>query len=191
MSSANKRRPNRGGAALAIAMAAAALVQAHTASAQAIPGTPPPGWPELIRCAGLGDYEQELSCYREAMRRAGFSPDPAAVASDRRRKFGLTLPRLGSRDARPKEDRAAAPAAAGRLPDIEDEVVVTLARVSFMPPANRFLVVTSEGAVWEQIDNEPMDGLKPGQSITIRRTRMGGYFCRIDKHRSARCSRAN
>jgi hypothetical protein len=177
------------GARSGLGLAAALIVLAlpDLGAAQPAPSTAPPGWPELLRCAAMTDAEEELACYRQAMRAAGFSPSPAAVAADRRRRFGAPFPRLGGWGGAPTAER---PGAAGREAAEDDEVSVTLVRVSFTPPGNRFLVVTEDGAVWEQIDNEPLPQLRRGQTVVIRRTGMGGYFCRLDKHHSARCARA-
>jgi hypothetical protein len=75
-------------------------------------------------------------------------------------------------------------------PEDENHVFVTIERVAIMPPLNRLLMVTSDGGVWEQSDNETVAPMpKGGQSLEIRKNMFGGYLCIFDKHQGVRCAR--
>jgi hypothetical protein len=172
-------------AALVVAGASAAVAQ------EAAPAGPPPSWESLIPCAQKSDPAEGFRCFQQALRAAGYAPNPVAVAADKRRSFGLQLPKvhLGRReDAKP----AAAPRAPAAAPEPEraDEVAVTLEQVALTPPLNRLLLVTTEGAVWQQTDNDTVAPLpRPGQTMTVIKGSIDGFFCRFDKRTKVRCRR--
>jgi hypothetical protein len=197
--------------ARAILAAAAALAAATGAMAQE---KAPPAWDTLVRCAEMTDPVEELACYRSAMRAAGYAPSVAS-AEQRRKKFGLSMPnptnllrrapkekasppvQTAAQEAAPKtkapsqpKNEADSKLAAVAPSDDENLITVTLAEVATLPPANKLLIVTNDGAVWEQTDSEPVRPFpKSGQTMQIRRTSFGGYFCRFDKNNSVRCIR--
>ncbi len=186
-----------------VAAALAAMVSAAPALAQqnGAPPGPPPSWESLIPCAQKADAAEGFRCYQAAMRAAGYSPNPATVAADRRKTFGLSLPSFHGHKAEPgaeaksaraeRHGSAAAPAPAAEETD-ENRVSVTLERVALMPPLNRLLIVTSEGAIWEQTDNETVAPLpKPGQQMTVLKGAIDGFFCQFDKRTRVRCRRTH
>ncbi len=187
----------KGALAACLILGAAASAAAQPASA---PAGPPPSWDSLIPCAQKSDAVEGFRCYQAAMRAAGYAPNPQVVAADRRRLFGLTLPKLGGpkHEAAPESALASqhpgAAAAASPPPEEEDQdrVTVTLDQVALIPPANRLLMVTTEGAVWLQTDNEIVAPLpKSGQSMSVVRGSIGGFFCRFDKRTQVRCKRTH
>ncbi len=182
---------------LSAILALAPLAVAH---AQDKPNGPPPGWGALMRCAAMSDGDAELSCYRAAMKDAGFVAGPSVAAAEHRRRFGLAMPSLNLLKHAPKE-RAAAAAKAGRSAQVGDQAVaevdedlltVEIDEVSLIPPWNKLLLVTTDGAVWVQLDTESVNPRpKKGQTIQIRRTRFGGYFCKFDRVTAVRCNRTH
>jgi len=165
-----------------------------------IPAGPPPAWDSLIPCAQKSDPAEGFRCYQAAMRAAGYAPNPQVVAADRRRTFGLTLPKLGGRkheatsEARAARQEPGASRAASPAPEeeVQDRVTVTLDQVAVMPPANRLLMVTTEGAVWLQTDNEIVAPLpRAGQTMSLIRGSIDGFFCRFDKRTQVRCKRTH
>ena len=81
-------------------------------------------------------------------------------------------------------------AAASEAVEDGDRITVQLAQVALIPPAKKLLLVTADGAIWEQLDSEPVHPTpKPGESMQIRRNSFGGYFCKFDKYTSVRCER--
>lgn len=170
------------------------------------PSGPPPSWESLIPCAQKADPKEGFACYQAAMRAAGYSPNPEIAAAEKRRKFGLNVPtpfkhkekpaaEVAQAGSRPAEAPApgAAPASAAASPaEEEGKVTVQLSQVALIPPQNRLLLVTAEGAIWEQTDDEVVTPRpKPGQTIQIERNGFGGYFCRFDKFTKVRCTRTH
>jgi hypothetical protein len=180
-----------------VVFGASALAQQTSPAASPAPGTPP-SWETLVRCAGMADQDARLSCYDAAMRAAGYSPKPAEVAAEKRKRFGLSFPKIGAikKEARQEGAQAAAPAGApapsepAKTEEDEGRVTVTLDDVAILQPSKHLLLFTTDGAIWAQTDNETVAPLpKSGQTITIRRNAFGGYFCQFDKRTAVRCER--
>ncbi len=189
-------------AAMAASLALGGAAFAQDAATQHVS----PAWDTLVRCAEMTNDEAQLACYNTAMRQAGYAPKPetvAAASAERHRRFGLSLPSINLRKKHSSEEgaqAAAATAPAQAAPETEaspqapaedeNHVTVTLNQVIRTPPLNRFLFITSEGAIWEQKDDETIaPAPKPGQKMVIRRGRIGGFFCAFDKRNAARCER--
>ena len=152
----------------------------------------PPSWDTLVKCAEKGDPNEELACYRAAMKAAGYAPT-AEEQTQRRRKFGLSLPSLGGAKHESKTARAAAaPQAGAPAEDNDAKVTVEIETMALIPPANKMMLVTRDGAIWQQLDTESVTPLpKPGQTFEIERNKFGGYFCKFDKFTKVRCLRTH
>ncbi len=179
-----------------IAMATAAAVLGGLAAAEtAIPSGPPPSWQSLIPCARSADPVDGFNCYQAAVRAAGYTPNPEIVAAERRRRFGLVLPSFGQKGAGDRQaERALAPAGAHNPGDREadDRITYVLDQVATLRPLDRLLLVTREGAVWMQTDSETVAPLpKAGQSMTVVKGAISGFFCQFDKRTKVRCVRTH
>ncbi len=133
-------------------------------------------------------------CYQAAVRAAGYAPNAEIVAQDRRRKFGLPAISLGSH--KPKEPKAetaqAGPRAAAPEEAAEDRIAVKIEQVALIPPLNRLLIVTTDGAIWQQTDSETVSPTpRPGSSMTVVRGKISGYFCQFDRLNKVRCIRTH
>ena len=188
---------------------AAASFVAAGAMAQEAPAGAPPSWPTLIHCARLLTDDDQLACFRAAMKASGYAPRPAEEAAQRHHRFGLSVPELNvfkKKQAEQGQSAATAPAPAppsasepappppGVAPHAESEndVFVKLERVALMPPNNRMLLITADGGIWEQIDSETIAPLpREGQSMEIKKNAFGGFMCIFDKHQGARCKRVH
>ena len=186
---------------LALAMGAAGAGRAQDAS----PSGPPPSWDTLVRCAKMADDSASLACFRTAMRASGYGPKPEEVAAERKRVFGLPVPQIklqrraarekgvetGVEAAGPAGSEAAAAASAQALAQTdEDTVTLELSEVALIPPQNKLLLLTTDGAVWAQTDDTTVAHLpKPGQTVEVQRGMMGGYLCKVDKWTKVRCAR--
>lgn len=202
-------RWNRAGVLAALACGGAVAI-GGVALAQAASSATPPAWEVLVRCAEMGDHDNRLACYDEAMRAAGYAPKPEAVSAARRRLFGLKAPQLNilkrksegaeaaaapaptAEAAAPvqgKRRRAKAEAAAPAPREDENNVSVTLAKVA-VQATGKLLMITDEGQIWEQIGDDPIEPLpKEGFSMPIHKGKLGGYFCDVNKYKSVRCAR--
>ena len=183
----------KGAFAACLVMGAAGSATAFGQAAPQVPSGPPPSWDALIPCAQKGDPAEGFRCYQAAMRAAGYAANPEIVAAERRRRFGLSLPTIGSHKSAAKA-AAAAPGAGPAPPEEEpeDRVSVKLEQVALIPPLNRLLLVTTEGAIWLQTDSEPVSPTpKPGEPMTIVRGKIGGYFCQFDRVTRVRCTRSH
>jgi len=133
----------------------------------------------------MGDEGDRLNCYDAAMRAAGYAPKPEAVTAARHKLFGLAAPNI----LKHKDKREAA-AAPSTVREDADNVTVTLEQVARLHD-NKLLLITTEGAIWEQTDDvEVAPTPKAGQEMTIRRNRFGGYFCDASRYKSVRCTRS-
>ena len=189
-------------AAIAAGLWLGALSAAQAQEAPARPSGPPPSWDSLIPCAQKADPAEGFACYQAAVRAAGYAPNPEVAASERRRRFGMSLPfthkekpkavARAERRPQPGQTSASEPPAAPEASEDGDKVMVQLSQVAVIPPQNRLLLVTAEGAIWEQTDDEAISPRpRPGQSIQIEHTGFGGYFCRFDKLTKVRCTRTH
>ena len=186
----------------------AAAFVASVAMAQEVPAGAPPSWPTLIRCAKLLTEDDQLACFKSAMKAAGYAPQPAEEAAQRHHRFGLSVPELNvfkKKQGEQNQSAAASPSApqpasepapppSGVAPHAESEndVFVKLERVALMPPNNRMLLITADGGIWEQTDSETIAPLpKEGQSMEIKKNAFGGFMCIFDKRQGARCKRVH
>ena len=188
--------------ALSGGLSLAAVVAAHTQEQPARSLGPPPAWDSLIPCAQKADPAEGFACYQAAMRAAGYKPTEQE-ATQRRRGFGLTLPFKHAQKEPRRPSSEVAQAAGGAAPSgkatpeaavseaaAEDanKITVQLSQVALIPPQNRLLLVTTDGAIWEQRDDEAVSPRpKPGQTIRIEKSRFGGYFCWFDRLTKVRC----
>ncbi len=184
--------------AMAGALGAGLMIgAAEPAAALSVPAGPPPSWDALIPCAQKGDPAEGFKCYQAAMRAAGYAPDPEIAATERRRKFGLPALSLGSHKptSQAKAELAQAQSsarAAAPEEDAQDRVTVKLDQVALIPPLNRLLMVTADGAVWQQTDSETVSPTpKPGSSMTVVHGKINGYFCQFDRLNKVRCTRTH
>src|SRR6185503_19466331 len=92
--------------------------------------------------------------------------------------------------AQPSAPKSAAPPAPVEEP--ENQVTEVLEQVALIPPLNRLLLVTREGAVWLQTDSEVVAPLpKPGQTMIVVKGSISGFFCQFDKRTKVRCTRSH
>ena len=180
-------------AGLAFGLAVSALSQEAATPA-------PPSWQTLVRCAQMGDDDDRLGCYDDAMRAAGFAPRPEAVAQARRRLFGLTVPQLNILKGKPNKaeqegagegrGKHAKRSGGGEAPkEDQDNITVVLAKIASQGDG-RLLFITSDGQIWEQTETEPVAPWpKEGYAMPIHRNRLGGYFCDVSRFKEVRCRR--
>jgi hypothetical protein len=145
-----------------------------------------PAMQSVLACKAIADAAQRLACFDaavDAMAKAEQSGDLVTIDREQRRAvrrqaFGLTLPSLAMFDK-------------GEKPEEANRIAVTVARAS-RDAAGKWVVVLDDGAVWRQIDDEPLEPPpRSGQKAVIRRAALGSYMLRIDGQSSIRVHRDN
>ncbi len=163
-------------------------------------GSPaPPSWSTLVRCAQNPSDDSRLACYDDAMRTAGYAPRPEAVAAEHRKFFGLSIPKIGalkreSGSENPQTAEAAPSAPGAALPPAapvdKDRVTVVIDKVAVQGDG-RMLFITDEGSVWVQTDDTQFEPFPvSGQTMEIKRGKLGGYLCQASKYKAIRCVRS-
>ena len=172
---------------LATGLAVSALGLAAGAHAQSTP----PAWDTLVRCAQTPNESARLACYDAAMRAAGYAPNPAAVAEEHRKGFGLSLPKMGALNRHRKDEGAQAAGAAAPAPEANpDRIEVTVDQVAITQPLGRILIFTTEGQIWQQTDSTTVNSYpKEGDTVEIHKGPLGGYLCDANKYQAVRCKR--
>ena len=153
---------------LAFAFALALTVQAQPAPLQGSPLAR-----ALSECRSQTDPAPRLACYDaaaarlEAAERVGdvVVVDREQARAARRQAFGFQLPSLDI------FDRA--------VPEKIDRVVLTIAGAS-QDGDGRWVLRTTEGQVWRQIDTRNLPKPSPGSAAEIRTAALGSFFIKID-----------
>jgi hypothetical protein len=155
-----------------IVMATGTLVSGSQAANSQM--TAADGWAAMTKCAAIADDVARHRCSDDVLRGAG-----------------LLTPHFGLETSPARTPQATAQAAASEAKrPSDDQARVTLATVA--PGADGKLVLTTtDGAVWRQVES---NAVRPtpaqGQTMTIERTRFGGFMCKPGKWVAFRCYRA-
>jgi hypothetical protein len=193
----------KSGAFIPIMAGAASVVALTCTSAAGQPAsTAEAGWAAMQRCAREAGEAARHRCMDDVLRGAGLlpgadqarpAPAPApqaaaeraapvpapAPASEPRSRFGLeTSPARQARKARP-------------APSGPDRVEVTLSGVE-LDGEGKLVLTTSEGAVWRQVESDPVrPAPSAGQTMIIEKKSLGGFMCRPGRWAAFRCIRTS
>ena len=139
---------------------------------------------KLADCRKVADDTARLACFdttAAALEQAEAKGDIVVVdraqaQQVRRQAFGFSLPSLSIFDR------------TGRPEEVE-QVTAQVER-AYLNPNAKWVVVLEDGAVWEQIDNQPVPR-KPraGSKAEIRRAALGSFFMNLDGQRAVRARR--
>ncbi len=136
-------------------------------------------------CRKVADKDARLTCYDKAADSFDQAQaqgqlvvvDREQVRTVRRQSFGFNIPSISifSRNA-PKEEPI-------------DKVTVELASVH-QAVDGRWVMVTTDDAVWRQTDTDPF-GAEPrqGSKMAIRKGLLGSFFCKVNGQTAIRCAR--
>lgn len=136
-------------------------------------------------CRKVTDNAARLACYDKAAATLDEAEakgqvvviDREQVKAVRRQSFGLTLPAftLFNRGAA-KEDQL-------------DRITVELEK-AYQEAGRHWIMISTEGVVWAQTDDEPINN-EPhkGSMVAIRNAALGSFFCNVDGQRAVRCER--
>lgn len=136
-------------------------------------------------CRKVSNDTARLACYDKAAASLDEAEakgqvvviDREQVKAVRRQSFGLTLPAftLFNRGAA-KEDQL-------------DRITVELEK-AYQEAGRHWIMISTEGVVWAQTDDEPINN-EPhkGSTVAIRKAALGSFFCNVDGQRAVRCER--
>lgn len=134
------------------------------------------GWAAITRCAAIAEDDARHACTDDVLREAGLlGVKKSAKTPQQRERFGLQTPPPKPADPAKKRE--------------EDKLEVTLATIA-QAPDGKLVVTTTDGAVWHQVESNPIHQLpEQGQAMTIRRTAFGGFMCEPKDRLAFRCFR--
>ena len=188
---------------LALGLHAAAGLAQSLPAAQAA-GDAEAGWRAVAQCAEVGAAGRRHACLDDVLRRAGLLK-PEREAQARREDFGRpaeaksarTVPRVVQPAPPPAPPPApspalpAPPAPAGRAPAPANAAGLrTTIRSARIAGNRKLVVVTADGAVWEQTGSEDFHVLpRAGDAFEIQPGTLGSYRCTFGRSSVYRCRR--
>jgi hypothetical protein len=141
------------------------------------------GWAAFRKCAAIREDRARHACFDDVSRAAGYLPDAAPSAKN---DFGLRTP--PPQTAKDFGLRAPPPPPAGdKLRN--NELAVAIASIAEARDG-KLSFTTTEGAEWRQVEGGMLGNApKPGQTMAIEKTSLGGFFCKPPKGPAFRCRR--
>jgi hypothetical protein len=173
-----------------IGFAAIGLVVAMSpAASQAASAPKPPSRSELAgalsACRAITDPTERLACYDKAAAALDEAQTKGdVVVVDRKQATEVKRQAFGFRlDALSIFDR-------GTVKDRGDDTITAVAKSAFQNAAGKWVVTLDSGAVWRQIDDDPLSREpRAGSPIRIRRATLGSYLMNVDGQPSIRVHR--
>ena len=147
-----------------------------------------PGRAELVKalsdCRAIADPTARLDCFDKtaaALDQAQTSGDVIVVdrkqvRAVKREAFGFNLNTLAILDRGPK--------------DAADDTITAIAKSAMTTSAGKWIVTLEDGAVWRQVDDDPLSR-EPhaGSKIKIRKASLGSFLMNVDGQPSIRVHR--
>ena len=177
---------------------AAGLILALGMAAPAMAADPAdPALKGLTDCAAMGDVAAKAACYDAATAALNGQVKSGEIIIVRKKEavaaqrgaFGFNLPSLNIFDRASggeKKDKADKVSETGGLDSLVTEV-----KTASQDGAGHWTIVTVEGAVWRQIDNETLSPRPhPGSKVEIKRASFGSYLMKIDRLPAVRAKRS-
>lgn len=141
---------------------------------------------QLSDCRTVADEAERLACYDAAAAAVDAAEasgelvvmDRGQVQSAKRSLFGFDTSALNIFDRGDPERRV-----------VVDNVTLTVER-AYRGEGGKWVVVMSDGQVWQQVDNTDMyKAPKAGMEARIRKAALGSYFMNIDGQTAIRARR--
>ena len=185
-----------------IGRTAAGLILAAGLAGPAMAADPAdPALKALTDCAAMSDVAAKAACYDAATAALNGQVKSGEIIIVRKKEavaaqrnaFGFNLPSLNIFDRAThgdrkddKEKKAEKPSDTGGLDSLSTEV-----KTASQDGNGHWTIVTVEGAVWRQIDNEALSPRpKPGSKVEIKRAALGSYLMKIDRLPAVRAKRS-
>lgn len=176
-------RRNSGLTPVAALVALAAMTSAGVGEAAS-----PPARAAVVQavtdCRKLADQGVRLACYDKAVDALEAAQaegqvvviDREQARAVRRQAFGFNIPSISLFPRGPKEEPI-------------NMLTVELSS-AHSDSTGKWVMTTSEGAVWRQIDDkEILDAPHAGSKVLIKSALLGSYFCKVDGQTAFRCTR--
>jgi hypothetical protein len=148
------------------------------------------GWAAMTSCARIAESGARRDCMEAVLRRAGLLPQTEAAAPPA--PTPGPAPQAGVAPAERPAVAAAAPSASFGLPAPErpDERLEATLTDAEVGGDGRLRLTTSEGAVWREVESDPiLPAPKAGQAVTVQKASLGGFVCKVGRWISFRCLR--
>jgi len=170
----------------ALAAGAAALVGAACAFAPlmaAAADTPPKS---AADCRAISDFNLRGACWDALDKSTQQATETAKETKKREFGLGLHLPAVAA--VKPRKEDVAREEKRNRE-EIKAQML-TLADVQ-NTPHGQLLLTSTDGAVWEQTDNDAVngEGPVPGDTVKVSKGMLGGYMCQVSRWQTVRCQR--
>ena len=180
------RRPGRR-AAVAAGFGAAALVGAACAFAPLAASADPATAPKAAAdCRAISDFNLRGQCWDQLDKSNQQATETAKETKKREFGLGLHLPTESA--VKKRKDDVAREEKRNRE-EIKAQTLV-LADVQ-NTPRGQLLLTSTDGAVWEQTDNDAVsgEGPVPGGTVKVSKGMLGGYMCQVSRWQTVRCQR--
>jgi hypothetical protein len=137
-------------------------------------------------CRAISDFNLRGACWDTLDKQNQKQTQDAQETKKREFGLGLHVPSISALKPR-KEDLAREEKR--EREDIKSQVL-TLADVQ-NTPLGKLLLTATDGAVWEQVDNDQVsgEGPVPGDTVKVSKGMLGGYMCQLNRWQSVRCQR--
>jgi hypothetical protein len=185
-----------------IGRVAAGLILAASGAGAARAAEPAdPALKALAECGALSDVAAKAACYDTASAALNTAIRSGEIIIVRKKEaqaaqrnaFGFNLPSLnifdrinGDKKESKKEGKPGEVVAAGGLDSLNTE-----AKSASQDGNGHWTIVTVEGAVWRQIDNEVLSPRPhPGSKVEIKRASFGSFLMKIDRLPAIRVKRS-
>jgi hypothetical protein len=136
-------------------------------------------------CRAISDFTLRGQCWDQLDKADQKQAQDTQEA--KKRGFGMPLHLPSTAAIRPRKEDLARQAKRDRE-EIRSQTL-TLAEVQ-TTPLGKLLLTSSDGAVWEQTDNDTVSAtLAPGDSVKVSKGMMGSYMCQVSRWEAVRCQR--
>lgn len=152
--------------------------------------SPQTRWAQVAACAGERSNERRHACVDSVLRAAG-ALDAATEAAINRDNFGRSE-RIAPSPAPPPEQVAAAAPSSSRLPEQRPSTTGISTQIASARAVNnrQLRVVTTEGAVWQQVDSDVIRRIpRAGETFEVRDGALGSFRCTANGNTTFRCQR--
>lgn len=173
-------------AALAAGSGAAALIGAAFALAPLVAAADAPPPKTAADCRAISDFNERGACWDALDKSNQKQTEDQQEAKKHGFGLGLHMPSVAA--VKPRSEDVAAEKKREREEIRSQELILADVQNT---PHGQLLLTSTEGAVWEQTDNDAVsgEGPVPGDTVKVSKGMLGGYMCQVSRWQSVRCQR--